>query len=581
MISLRRRLIGVAVLAVVVGVGAFLVVISGEHNIHRGAYAGLTLAIGWGFIGTGLYVWGRRLGNNIGPLMIAVGFSGLLKALAFSNDSTIFTVGSLGEVLIYAFLVHLLLSFPSGRLESPLDRLLVAIAYVNATVVQLAAFVFTDAKEGCTQCPANPLLIDHSQVATAINTAQVEIAVALLGAVVAVLYRHWRGGTPSQGRAFAPVLAVGSLTFVLLMTELIVEQANLSGKIADGLSLALFGSIACLPFAFLVGLLRSRFNQAEAINSMVSQLASGGGRGGLRDALAAALGDDTLELAYWVPDQGAYVDAEGRPMQVDPAPEGKLATTIEHEARRVAAIVHSAGLAYEPELVQTVGAAAALTLENERLDAELRATVAELRASRARIVQAGDEQRRRIERDLHDGAQQRLMALGINLRLLRNQIERDPEDAVALLDASLQELSEATGELRELARGIHPAVLTDRGLTAALNALARRCPVPVEVLATPGDRLPRSIESAVYFVVAEALTNAARYATPRSVTVSVVRRNGQVEIDVTDDGVGGADPEQGSGLRGLRDRVAALDGQLDLASGVSEGTTLRALIPCG
>jgi signal transduction histidine kinase len=582
MTSLRGRLIAVALLAFVFGVSAFLVVINGGHDTHRGAYAGLALAIGWGFTGTGLYLWRRRPGNNLGVLMTAVGFSGLLKALSFSDDSIVFTIGSLGEVLIFGVLVHLLLSFPSGHLESRLDRLLVAIAYVNTTIVQLAAFVFTDpATGGCPNCPANPLLIGHSEAARAITTAQLDISIAVLGAVVAVLYRHWRGATPSQGRAFTPVLAVGSLTFLLLMTELIVEQADLSSTIADALSLALFGSIACLPFAFLGGLLRSRFNQAEAINSLVGQLGGGGGRGALRNALAAALGDRTLELAYWVPDQRAYVDAQGRPMRVDPAPEGRIATTIEHEGRRIAAIVHVAGLAEQGELVQTVGAAAALTLENERLDAELRATVAELRASRARIVQAADEQRRRIERDLHDGAQQRLMALGINLRLLRDRIERDPQDAVELLDASLEELSEATGELRELARGIHPAVLTDRGLAAALNALARRSPVPVEVVETPRDRLPPPIESAAYFVVAEALTNAARYAAALSVSVRVVRRNGQVEINVTDDGVGGADPEQGSGLRGLHDRIAALDGHLDLASAASTGTTLRARIPCG
>jgi len=582
MTSLRRRLIATAVLAFVIGVGVVLVMIHGRHNDHRGAYAALTLGIGWGFIGTGLYVWSRRPATNIGLLMIAVGFSGFLKSLAFSNESVVFTIASLGEVLIYALLVHLLLSFPSGRLESRLDRLLVAIAYFNTTVIQLAAFVFTDpAKDGCTRCPTNPLLISHSDAAAAINAAQVDIAVALLGAVVAGLYRHWRGSTPSQGRAFTPVLAVGSLTFVLLMASLIVEQASLSSQVDVALTLALFGSIACLPFAFLIGLLRSRFNQAEVINSLVGQHGGGGGRGALRDALAAAVGDRGLELAYWVPSQNAYVDAEGRPMQVDPPPEGKIATRIEHDGRRVAAIVHAAGLAEEQELVQTVGAAAALTLENERLDAELRASVAELRASRARIVQAGDEQRRRIERDLHDGAQQRLMALGINLRLLREQIESNPQDAIELLDASLQELSEATGELRELARGIHPAVLNDRGLPAALNALARRSPVPVEVLETPCDRLPRPIESAVYFVVAEALTNAARYATAHSVTVSVVRRNSQVEIDVTDDGVGGADPEHGSGLRGLHDRVAALDGHLQLASTARKGTTLRAQIPCG
>ncbi len=582
MTGLRRRLNGIAVLAFLSGIGVFLVMINGQHNNHRGAYAGLTLAIGWGFIGTGLYVCKRRPGNNVGWLMIAVGFSGFLKGLTFSNDSVVFTVSSLGEVLIYALLVHLLLAFPSGRLESQLDRFLVAIAYFNTTVVHLAVFVFSDpTTQGCPQCPANPLLINHPEAAATVSATQVDIAVAVLGAVVAVLYRHWRASTPTQGRAFTPVLTAGGLTFVLLMTQLIVAQANLSSQLADALTLALLGSLACLPFAFALGIVRSRLDQAEAINSLVGVLGGGGGRGVLRNALAAALGDDTLQLAYWVPSRRGFVDAKGQPMQVDPPPEGRVATTIDHDGRRIAAIVHAANLAEEPGLVQTVGAAAALTLENERLEAELRATVAELRASRARIVHAGDEQRRRIERDLHDGAQQRLMALGINLRLLRDRIEHDPDDAIELLDASLQELSEATAELRELARGIHPAVLTDRGLADALNALARRSPVPVEVLETPCDRLPPSIESAAYFVVAEALTNAARYAIARSVTVSVVRRDSQVEIDVTDDGVGGADPEQGSGLRGLHDRVAALDGQLDLASGASQGTTLRARIPCG
>jgi signal transduction histidine kinase len=222
----------------------------------------------------------------------------------------------------------------------------------------------------------------------------------------------------------------------------------------------------------------------------------------------------------------------------------------------------------------------ALTLRNERLAAELRVRVAELRSSRARIVEAGDEQRRRIERDLHDGAQQRLMALGINLRLARDLVVCDPEAATELLDTSLHELGEATAELRELARGIHPAVLTNRGLDAALRGLASRSPVPVEVIETPPDRLPASIESAVYFVVAEALTNAARYAAAHCVTVSVLNRNGVVEVDVIDDGIGGADPENGSGLRGLNDRVSALDGRLELASTGGEGTAVRVRLPC-
>jgi signal transduction histidine kinase len=572
----------VAAAAFLMGIGALLVIVNGEHNNHRGAYAALALGIGWGFVGTGLFAWNRRPGSNIGPLMIAVGFAGLVKALAFSNGEIIFAIGSLGEVLIYGLLVHLLLSFPSGRLESGVDRLVVAAAYFNTVVVQVAAFLFTDpAKEGCANCPANPLLIDHSQAAAVLGAAQIDIAVALLGGVVVILYRRWRDSPPNQRRAFAPVLGVGSLTFVLLMTELIVEQANLPAGVADALTLAMFGSLACLPFAFLVGLLRTRFSQADAISSLVGQLGGGRGRGGLREALAAALGDPALELAYWVPAQNAYVDVDGRPVRIEPAPAGKVVTTIENEGAPIAAIIHAGDLAAEPELVQTVGAAAALTLENERLDAELRAHVDELRASRARIVTAGYAERRRLERDLHDGAQQRLMALGIDLRLARDRIEDDPGAATELLDASLEELSEATGELRELARGIHPAVLTDRGLGAALNGLAGRSPIPVDVVDTPDERLPPSVESAVYFVVAEALTNVARYAEARAATVSVVRRNGEVDVEVRDDGIGGANADQGSGLRGLSDRVAALEGSLELSSATGEGTTLKARIPCG
>ncbi len=559
------------------GVAAFVVMINGEHNVHQGAFAGLFLATGWGFVGVGLWVWRQRSAGNIGPLMVAVGLSGLVKGLAFSNDSVVFAIASAGEVLIYAVLIHLLLSFPSGRLETRLDRLLVTIAYVNTTVVQLGVFLFTAPAKAD---PSNPLLIENSEAAGVLSAAQLDISIALLGAVVAVLYRRWRSGTPGRARVFAPIVAVGGLTFLLLMAALIVEQAGLSSDISDAQTLALFTSIACLPFAFLVGLLRSRFSEADAISELLAQLGEGGGRGALRNALADALGDPTLELAYWVPDQDAYVDGDGQAVRVDPAPAAKVSTIVEHEGERIAAIVHSSGLAEERELVQTAGAAAGLTLRNERLAAELRAKVAELQASRSRIVQAGYEQRRRLERDLHDGAQQRLLAVGIDLRMVRERIEHDPLGAAELLDESLHELNEATAELRELARGIHPAVLTNRGLHAALKGLASRSPVPVELLQTPADRLPPSVESAVYFVVAEALTNAARYSRAQTVTVGVVRDNGHVDVEVRDDGVGGADADQGSGLRGLQDRVAALDGRLELTSPQGLGTILRATIPC-
>jgi len=304
-------------------------------------------------------------------------------------------------------------------------------------------------------------------------------------------------------------------------------------------------------------------------------------RAALALALCLAVAPNAIAQRAERAQRAAYVDSAGRPMQIDPAPTGRIATVIEHEGRRVGAIVHDADLAEERDLVRTVGATAALTLENERLDAELRAHVDELRASRARIVTAGYTERQRLERDLHDGAQQRLMALGINLRLARDLITSDTQEAATLLDASLEELNQATRELRELARGIHPAVLTDRGLDAALNGLAGRSPVPVELVQTLDERLPSSVESAVYFVVAEALTNVARYAQAQTVRVTVIRSNRQVNVQVSDDGVGGANPANGSGLRGLSDRVAALDGRLELTSANGDGTTVRATIPCG
>jgi signal transduction histidine kinase len=581
MTSLRRALIGLAALALVFGAALLPMILTSDHDSHRGAEAALILFGGWGFTGTGLFAWYRRPGNNIGPLMTAGGFSVFLAALGFSNDQVVWTIGSLCGGLFYAIFIHLLLSFPSGRLETRFERWLVWVAYLDTTVVQLAWVVFTDpVKDGCDNCPANPLLVHNSAVAGVVDAGQVIVGIAVIAAMVGILYRRWRKSAPSQRRATGPVLGIGGLAFGLLVVELLIDQLNLAPDVEDPLQISALFILSFVPFAFLVGLMRTRLSRAEAISSVVGKLGADGGRGALRDALAEALGDPGLELAYWVPAQEQFVDALGRPAEIDRGEHGRMATIIEHDGRRVAAVLHDADLEEDRDLVEAVGAAAALTLENERLDAELRATVEELRASRARIVEAGYEQRRRLERDLHDGAQQRLMALGINLRLARDRVGSDPNAAVELLDGSLRELNETTAELRELARGIHPAVLSDRGLEAALNGLAGRSHVPVEVVATPDERLPKSVESAAYFVAAEALTNVARYAEAQRATVSVVRTNGRVEVEVRDDGIGGADPARGSGLRGLADRVAALDGRLEVSSPEGKGTLVRASIPC-
>jgi signal transduction histidine kinase len=583
-IGLRRALIGLAVGAVGLGVVDLALILGSDHTDHRGLVAAGGLLIAWSFAGTGLFAWWRRPENRFGALMTAVGFAWLGSGLGAANSPEVFVVGQLLGALVYGLLAHMVLAFPSGRLETRFERAIVAAAYVDTTVLQALPLLFTDtaSSDSCKGCPSNPLLIhDSGSFGDALASAQGVIAVVLIVGLVVALFRRWRLLASSQRDALSPVLWAGGATLAFEGLFLSLDVAGAPAGAQEVAFLVTLVPFATVPFAFLVGLLRSRLSHAGALSELMAGLGAGGDRRrGLRDALADALGDPSLELAYWLPRQERYVDAAGRPVELPAGDSGRTWTQVEHEGRRVAAIVYDASLANEQDLIRAAGAAAALTLENDRLDAELRARVEELRASRARLVETADAERRRLERDLHDGAQQRLVSLALGLRLARSKLGPESDQAGALLDEAIEELSDATEELRELARGIHPAVLSDRGLDAALVALAGRARLPVELNETPGERLPPPVESAAYFVVAEALTNVARYAQASRADVRVARANGRLVVEVSDDGVGGADPGRGSGLRGLADRVSALDGQLQVDSPSGRGTVVRADIPC-
>jgi signal transduction histidine kinase len=298
----------------------------------------------------------------------------------------------------------------------------------------------------------------------------------------------------------------------------------------------------------------------------------------VRELLAESLGDHSVAIAYWLPDREMFVDESGQRVELPDPTTGRAWTAVEQDGRPVAAIVHNAALETTSELVQAAAAAAGLAIDNERLKADLRARVEELRVSRLRIVEATDAARRRIERDLHDGAQQQLVALALELRLLRARAG-DRQDLVAMVDGLSERLSSALAELRELARGIHPTILTDRGLAPAIDALADRTPVAVDATVDVTDRLSKPVEAAAYFVVAEALTNVVKYAQASNVAIAVRQVNGEVLVDVADDGIGGVDIGAGSGLRGLQDRLAAVDGEMDIDSPPGAGTRLRARIP--
>lgn len=300
----------------------------------------------------------------------------------------------------------------------------------------------------------------------------------------------------------------------------------------------------------------------------------------VRETLAQSLGDRTLSIAYWLQDREEFVDEQGRPVPLPEPTSDRAWTAVDYDGRRVAAIIHDASLEASPELVQAAAAAASLALDNERLKADLRARVEDLRASRVRIVEASNSARRKLERDLHDGAQQQLVSMAVELRLLRARVGANPE-ATEVIDRLEANLRAALHELRELARGIHPVILTKQGLAPALESLAVRAPLEIDCEIDLPSRPPPSVEAVAYFVIAEALTNVLKYAHGSAATIRAHFDGEDLVVEMQDDGVGGADAGKGTGLQGLRDRVGALDGSLEVVSPRGAGTLVRARIPCG
>ena len=564
-------------MVVTAGVMASLGTAASDHTELRGVWIAASMLVTLGFLGAGLYAWARWPGNRVGPLMVAVAFSWVVSDFVFSNSPVLFTVGSALSLFYIAVMVHLLLVFPAGRFERRFDRGIAIACYVAAGPLYLAAFAFADPAEfGCEECPQNVMLIaaDKPLADALALVVSVVFAVSAIALAVRLLMRR-RRATPVQRQALTAVVFAGlALAVLLFAATTIVPITGGDATFASVLGIASLVPFALVPYLFAGSLARTRILRGGAFRRLVDELSRAPGPDDLREALARTLGDPSVELAYWIPESNAFAGA-------DAGAEGRAVTEIRVEDRRVAAIVHDAALLDDPELVRGVAAAAALALENARLDAELRAKVEELRASRARMLEATLDERRRLERDLHDGAQQRLVSLALGLRVADARLADDPASAREILQSVGGELEAALAELRELARGIHPAVLSTRGLDAALETVANRAPLPVELEVSVGERLPEPVELAAYFVVTEALTNVAKYAGASHAGVRAIRRDGRLLVEVADDGVGGADPTRGSGLRGLADRVAALDGTLELRSDTGGGTVVRAEIPVG
>ena len=818
----RGRLVAAVALGALVYASAAVLLITGDHE-NPGLVVVIAVFAGLSFTIAGAFAAATRPENRTGAQMLSVGLLWSLGALQAADSAWPFTIGYLLSGLSFVAFAHLILSYPTGHMRPGDGRLVWGVLGIVLAGPLLVALLDPTPIPTCDNCPRNAILaVDSPPAARAAGIVLALGAAALGAAFIVRLVRRYHEASPPLRRVIGPVYLFTLVSLVGLVASGLV--ATISAAAGFVVELAALASLALMPVAFVAGVLRTRMARAG-----IADLAIAIGNGTpLRDALADALGDPSLQLAYWSPERERWVDEEGRTLS-DPIAKGaQAATFVEQGGRRVAALIHDRTLTEQRELVDAVAATVSIAFEKERLQAEVRAqyrfletiintvpsllsvvdtqgrfrnfnraveiasglddreridgayfwdvfisseereamierfhqaapdfieaeyensfrdatgqerviawrtaplvdesgnvvrivaggiditdrkhrevdlqrqrdfantvadtipsyivvtdreglivpnganrafcdafgwridelggvsildlvdpvdevparigitgaangvaqveretawigrdgrqlTVAwtatpildqrgtarvlvsgmdvserkrqeeEVRASRSRIVAATDAARRRLERNLHDGAQQRLAALSLSLRLAESRLPSDPAQAAELLTTARDELARALDELRELARGLHPNVLTDRGLGPALESLVLRSPFPVDV-EVPGERLAPAIEAAAYYVAAEALANVAKYAHAASAGVHIAEddERGEIVVEVMDDGIGGADPSRGSGLMGLEDRVAALDGTLEVESPPGAGTRIRARIP--
>ncbi len=504
--------------------------------------------------------------------MIVAGFVNFLVTLSWTTNDVTFTVGQALDLVPPVLFLHVFLAFPTGRLEGRFERNLILAAY--ATAISLQVVRMSSGGFG-----SNNLLEVAENPGAALLAVRVQLlavsAFCLTGVGILVIGRR-RAGRPLR-RSLA--LLVDAFAFGLIMIAALFLSHVFDVPALHQLRWATFAALGLAPIAFLAGLLLDRLARAS-IGELLLELRRRPAPAEVREGLARALRDPSLTLAYWLPDFKTYVDQEGRPVEL-PGPDDRRATTlIDRDGARVVALLHDPALKDEPELLEAATAAAGIALENARLHAELRARIEELRGSRSRVIEAGQRERQRLERNLHDGAQQRLIALSLELGKLEEELGAEGDACLRLAEAR-QEIAISLGELREVAQGLHPAVVSGHGLAVALEQLAARAPVPVRVAVEMDERLPESVEVAAYFLVSESLANVAKHACASAATIAINRESECVVIEIVDDGLGGADTELGTGLRGLADRVEALGGRLRIWSPTGGGTRLRAEIPCG
>ena len=537
----------------------------------------LEFLVGAALFGCGLASWHTRPENRLGPAMVLIGFAWFAEEL---NNATMPWLNTLGigvQSYWIAGMLYLLLSFPSGRLTR-LERRLMWVALAVISLQLVALLIGSRAGLWCSGCERNVVQVFHDNgLALGLLRFERLVGLILVGFTILLLIRRWLRAGAARRRAIAPVVVAGCLTLAALGWTVVFDLlGDPLGALPSTVFRWLFASV---PIAVLYVFLQRRLSRGK-VAGLVVELGEPSTSMELGKALARALGDPSLELAFWFPAERRYVDGDGGFVNLPESGAQRSATFVERDGQPIAVLIHDPVLEHNAELVRSVCAAASLALENERLQAELRARLVELQGSRSRLVEATDSERRRIERDLHDGTQQRLVQIAMSLGLLERKLPSDIAGAQPLVRETRQALAVALEELRELTHGINPPLLVERGLPAALDELCRKAALPARLDSSIDRRLPDQVETAAYFLASEALANAAKHSHGSQVRVTAVDEDLRLVVEIADDGIGGATTAGGSGLRGLVDRVEALGGSFTIASPPGRGTTLRAEIPC-
>jgi signal transduction histidine kinase len=543
-------------------------------------------------IAVGLYAWSEGTHRRFGRLLVLAGVAWFFASLAASSDPVLYSIGRVSSWIVEAGLIYLILAFPSGRLNAPVDRALAWCAVAIVGVLFLPTAFISDAfptpshvatcGEGC---PENAFMLLSAEPAfldgLVVPLREFLTVVLVIAVTVRLTYRV-RHATRLMRRTLTPVVIVAILRLVALAAALILRRAGAGDLTIEVATAAVSLALPVMSLGFLAGLLSWRIHTADALVNLAGRARDQDGPALPRDVIARTLGDSSVELAYWRPeDGGSWVDADGQSVTMPSSGSQRCATLIVQEDRPHAVVIHDPGLREQRPFVEVVGAYALVWQHNQRLARRVDSSVAELRESRARILAAADDERRRIERDLHDGGQQRLVALRIRLELAEESMDLDPDRTRRMLHRLGDDIDAAIDDLRSLAADVYPSLLAARGLSDAIRTAAVQSPLPVSVEVNGSDRYQEEVETAAYFCCLEALQNVAKHA-PDAKTVSIsLNRNGDLRFEVRDDGPGfamnGSNP--GSGLVNMRDRIEAVGGELAIRSRPGAGTEVVGTIP--